>query len=175
MIITINGADRRKYPQLMQKMHRLRKQVFADRLGWDVTIENDEERDAFDDLNPLYLLAMDNQEQLQGCLRLLPTTGPNMLRNVFAELLPGERIESPLIWESTRFCINREAAPVLTERGLNRTTCELFSALIEITEVAGLISIVTVFDALMKRILEKADFAAVYQFAADAGSRADLV
>ena len=159
MIITINGVDRNKYPELMHKMHRLRKQVFSDRLGWDVKVVGDEEADEFDDLNPLYLLAMDDDNQLQGCLRLLPTTGPNMLRNVFSELLPDGPVESPLIWESTRFCVNREMAPVLTERGLNRTTCELFSALIEIAEVAGLISIVTVFDALMKRILERADFA----------------
>ena len=159
MIIAINGAERDNHPDLMQKMHRLRKQVFSDRLGWDVKVEGDEERDEFDDLDPLYLLAMDEQWQLQGCLRLLPTTGPNMLRDVFQELLPDETIESPLIWESTRFCVNRETVPVLTERGLNRTTCELFSALIEMTEAAGLVSIVTVFDALMKRILERADFA----------------
>ena len=159
MIIAINGAEREHHPDLIRKMHRLRKQVFADRLGWDVEVEGDEERDRFDALEPLYLLAMDEQWQMQGCLRLLPTTGPNMLRDVFSDLVPGETIESPLIWESTRFCVNRETAPVLTERGLNRTTCELFSALIEITEAAGLVSIVTVFDALMKRILERADFA----------------
>jgi len=58
-------------------------------------------REYFDDLNPLYLLSVDEGGELLGCLRLLPTTGPNMLRDVFNVLIPDGKIESPLIWESS--------------------------------------------------------------------------
>ena len=45
----------------------------------------------FDDANPLYLVSVDpDTEEYWGSLRLLPTTGPNMLRDVFPQLLDGD-------------------------------------------------------------------------------------
>jgi N-acyl-L-homoserine lactone synthetase len=63
------------------------------------------ERDRFDDENPLYLVSVDpDTEEYWGSLRLLPTTGPNMLRDVFPQLLDGDYIESATIWECSRIC-----------------------------------------------------------------------
>ncbi len=154
MIITVNGADHGIYSPLIDSMHRLRAEVFADRLGWDVNVSNGLEIDRFDACDPLYILSVDENKNLKGCLRLLPTTGPNMLRDVFSELVArGEEIESPLIWESTRFCVSRSALSERTAGRLNRTTGELLLGLFEVAQKAGLKYVVSVYDAHMRRIL----------------------
>jgi acyl homoserine lactone synthase len=45
-----------------------------------------------------------------GSGRLLPTTGRTMLNDHFSELTGGVTISSPLIWETTRFCVSPRIA-----------------------------------------------------------------
>ena len=52
-------------------MHRIRKAVFKDRLGWDVTVSGELEIDEFDALGPSYLLSTDGHGSVNGCVRLL--------------------------------------------------------------------------------------------------------
>lgn len=157
MIIAINASEKADHPALLRSMFELRTEVFHDRLGWEVILTDGLEIDRFDLADPLYLLSVDDYGKLKGCLRLLPTTGPNMLRDVFSVLLPpGETVESPLIWESTRFCVSKEALAERTPNLVNRTTAELLSGLFEIAQKAGIATIVSVYDAMMKRILDRA-------------------
>ncbi len=111
-------------------MFRMRAEVFSGRLDWEVSLENGREIDSFDTEDTLYLLTLDEQSgQLRGAVRLLPTTGPNILRDIFSVLLPGGAVESPLIWESSRFAVNpRILQPkdrAEANQTLNRTTVEL--------------------------------------------------
>jgi acyl homoserine lactone synthase len=47
---------------------------------------------------------------VKGSLRLLPTTGPTLFADHFADTLPDAALLSaPSIWECTRFCVDREA------------------------------------------------------------------
>ncbi len=95
MIFTIESADQDKYPELFDEMFRMRAEVFSGRLGWDVKVENGREIDRFDAEDPLYLLSLDERSgQLRGAVRLLPTTGPNMLRDVFSVLMPGGAVKA---------------------------------------------------------------------------------
>ncbi|MCB1469044.1 MAG: hypothetical protein KDK08_18320 [Rhizobiaceae bacterium] len=143
-------------------MFRMRAEVFSDRLSWDVTVQNGREIDRFDAEDPLYLLSLDDRSgQLRGAVRLLPTTGPNMLRDVFPVLMPGGTVESPLIWESSRFAINprifaaKDRAEV--NHTVNRTTVELLCGMVETAQRAGIEHIVSVFDARMARIFRSID------------------
>ena len=106
MLKLIEGSYASFFPKEMDAMFRNRAETFAERLGWDVVVKNGYERDRFDDLNPLYLVSVDPiTERYWGSLRLLPTTGPNMLRDVFPQLLEeGEVVESATIWEISRIC-----------------------------------------------------------------------
>lgn len=162
MILAIEGIDRGSYPDLFDQMHRLRATVFADRLGWDVTVVDGREADRFDDEDPVYLLCVDDETgQLKGAVRLLPTTGPNMLRDVFSVLVPEGAVESPLIWESSRFAINPKLAHGQDRddpnRVVNTTTIELLCGLVEVAQLAAVEHIVSVFDARMARIFRAAD------------------
>jgi acyl homoserine lactone synthase len=107
MLKLIEGSYASFFPKETDAMFRNRAEIFADQLSWEVVVKNGYERDSFDDANPLYLVSVDpDTERYWGSLRLLPTTGPNMLRDVFPQLLDeGEIIESATIWEA------RESAP----------------------------------------------------------------
>ena len=138
------------------EMHRLRYRVFKERLNWDVTVSGDMEIDEYDALGPIYLLNRNHVGRVEGCVRLLPTTGPNMLRNSFPALLGAEAApESPTIWESSRFCLDVDAAAQKTELGLSLATFELFAGMCEFGLARGLTEIVTVTDVLVERIVKR--------------------
>lgn len=125
----------------MRGMYRLRYEVFAKRLGWDVQTLNEMEMDHYDDLsNVAYVLAKDDADQVGACWRLLPTTGPYMLRDTFPELLHGQPAPAADdCWELSRFAVAtgpssatngafgplsialmRESARFATTRGISR-------------------------------------------------------
>jgi len=156
-MLLVPGHNAHLYPELMDQMFRLRARIFSDRLGWEVTVKDDRERDKYDELEPLYALAVTDNQQVVGTFRLLQTTGPHMLAEVFKELMPdGIPIRSPIIWESTRFCVDTELAQRRGERGLTEVTATLLSSLLEVGLYAGLSHILTVIDVRMERILRRA-------------------
>lgn len=111
MISVIYAADLYRLPTLAASMYRDRAAQFKERLGWAVEVdEYGHEFDDYDDLNPLYVIMQNERGEHLGSGRLLPTTGRTMLNDHFAELTGGMTIQSPLIWETTRFCISPRLA-----------------------------------------------------------------
>jgi N-acyl-L-homoserine lactone synthetase len=142
---------------LIKGMFRLRRRVFKDRLDWDVSSADGMEIDVFDAIGPTYLLALAEGDDVVGCVRLLPTTGPTMLGNAFPSLLNGQSPPSdPGIFESSRFCVDTDRCPGTPGGGLSRTTFLLFAAMIEYLCSVQARSIVTVTDLRMERILRRA-------------------
>jgi acyl homoserine lactone synthase len=96
---------------LLDSMYRLRCEIFHQRLGWEVRVENGREHDWFDLIGPHYLVAHDGAAAALGCCRLLPTQGPNMLRDIFPMLLDGAPAPAGTdIWEVSRFAISPRCA-----------------------------------------------------------------
>lgn len=142
---------------LVSGMHRLRRKVFKDRLDWDVSVSGDLEIDSFDAAGPTYLLVVTGRRDVVGCVRLLPTTGPNMLANTFPVLLEGKPApRSATILESSRFCVDTESSAHLADNGLRRATFMLFAAMIEWAQFVGAETIATVTDTRMERVLRRA-------------------
>lgn len=158
MIKLIYGHERHNFPELIDAMHRLRKQVFHDRLKWEVNIDGEWEIDAFDNEDPLYILSIANDGSLQGSLRLLPTTGPNMLRDVFGRLTEKIGVVSnPMVWESSRFCVRLPGGKDQRDsQMISRATVELIAGMGEVGYLAGIDHIVTVYDAFLRRIIRQA-------------------
>ena len=162
MIVTIESPDRANYPDLIDEMYRMRAEVFSGRLGWEVTVTDGRETDRFDDEDPLYLVSLDETTgALKGAVRLLPTTGPNMLRDVFQILTPEGAPESPLIWESSRFAINpgifHGEDRINANHRVNAITLELLCGIVEVCQKSGIEHIVSVFDVRMARIFRSVD------------------
>jgi N-acyl-L-homoserine lactone synthetase len=78
-----------------------RHKVFVQRLQWEIPgVPRDatSEWDEFDAGNTVHLVALSADNEVCGCARLMPTTGPYLLRNVFPELAgPGCLPSSPSI------------------------------------------------------------------------------
>ena len=157
MLKIIEGANATQFKRETDAMFRNRAEIFSGRLGWDVVVKDGYERDRFDDLNPLYLVSVDPATgDYWGSLRLLPTTGPNMLRDVFPQLMEeGEVVESATIWESSRICaIAAPGQPERTKNGVGYVLGELVEGIGEVALLAGLTQIVSVFDARILRVLK---------------------
>lgn len=111
MIISIQTFERTQYRDVLLQMFQTRKRVFFDTLKWDVGIEGDREADAYDDLNPVYLVWCDRERSRHyGSIRLMPTTGPTLLHDVFGRTFPdAAALTAPGIWEGTRMCLDERA------------------------------------------------------------------
>lgn len=145
MIRYLYADELKNHPKLAEGMFRDRADQFKTRLGWDVQVnDKGEERDQYDDLNPLYAIWEEEDGSHGGSMRFLPTTGPVMVNDVFGHLTGGAPICSPLIWEVTRFCLSRTASP--------RTAGAIMLCGGEVMEGFGLTHIAGVFDARMIRI-----------------------
>lgn len=138
-------------------MHRLRFRIFKERLDWDVQVSGGMEIDEFDACDPVYLLQKDENGRIQGCVRLLPTTGPTMLGSTFPALLDGQAAPATeAVWESSRFGLDLGADHSKASGGIAKATYELFAGMIEFGLSRRLTDIVTVTDARMERVLQRA-------------------
>lgn len=145
------------FAEELAEMHRLRYRVFKDRLQWDVEISGDMEVDEFDALHPIYLIQRARDHRIQGCVRMLPSMGPTMLREAFPALLDGNSFQgSPSIWESSRFALDVDDAARTTLHGLTSATYELFAGMLEFGLSRHLTDIATVTDTRIERILRRA-------------------
>lgn len=157
MITIIDSLNKENYPFIMSAMHRLRARVFEGRLGWEVSVVDGEERDRFDDLDPAHIVTFDAEGDVVGCMRMLQTTGPHMLADVFHSILDGEPpLRSARLWEATRFCVDTEKLD--TGRGPNSissVTSEIMIGAVEFAMEAGIEDAVAVIDPVMNRILKR--------------------
>lgn len=148
-----------EFAEALIAMHQLRYRVFKERLGWDVHTSGDIEVDSFDALHPAYLVQVATDGRLQGCVRLLPSVGPTMLRDTFPVLLAGHSAPSKCsIWESSRFALDVATDAPKGQHGVARATYELFAGMIEFGLSRRLTDIVTVTDTRMERVLRRASW-----------------
>ena len=94
---------------VLRSMYEARKRVFVDLLGWDVPVlAGRYEMDQFDGPSTIYLIAAEPDGTHLGSMRLLPTSGPCLLGNVFPELCDQPMPATDSVWEISRFCLSRD-------------------------------------------------------------------
>ena len=99
-------AEQSRYHErdLYSRVSHYRHEVFIERLGWNLRTREGAELDQFDRPDTVYVVAQNDEGQVSGCARLLPTTRPYLLGEVFPQLLNGVLPPcSPDIWELSRF------------------------------------------------------------------------
>lgn len=159
MSLMVKALARRelgRHFDLLSQMHRLRARVFQDRLDWDVTVCGDMEIDLYDADDATYILLIFENEVV-GHARLLPTTGPNMLADTFPMLLGNVAPPcSPVIVESSRFCIDTSRVTTRARRAMRQATFFLLAGILEWALDRQQRAIATVTDTRMERILRQA-------------------
>ncbi|MEL6744573.1 MAG: acyl-homoserine-lactone synthase, partial [Pseudomonadota bacterium] len=93
-------------------------------------------------------------ETLYGSLRLLPTTGPTLLYDVFRTTFPNNAsLSAPGIWEGTRLCVDNDA---LARNGLNidprLAFCMMLLALCETALDHGIHTMVSNYEPPTRRL-----------------------
>lgn len=158
MIYIVTAENRHLFRHALMDMHRQRKRVFIDELGWDLSAPDGLEIDAFDAEEATYLIdAEAPRAPVRASLRLLPTDRPHLMSEVFAELCVGGVPRGGSIWEASRFCPAPEAPAAKRRRLVGRM-------------IAGIVETALLFG--IERVSYVAG-AAVSPIAAAAGWRAE--
>jgi acyl-homoserine lactone synthase len=114
-IHVIDERNRKDYARELDEHHRLRHDIYIGERGWRALRgEGGRERDQFDLPDAVYLLAISDDGAVAGGTRLLQSTGPTLLSEIFpylADVRPFDR--GPDIMEWTRFFV----APRFRESG----------------------------------------------------------
>lgn len=143
-------------PALLDEMYRLRYQVFKERMKWNIPSVNGMDIDEFDALDPLYAVYLDDTNTVLGSWRLLPTTGPYMIRDVFPQLLGGQAPPAAAkVWEISRFSA-RPSDRAESFAAVHPITSALLISLVQVCVRAGITRVVSASDLLFERVLKKA-------------------
>lgn len=108
MVAVVMSENAGRYPVGLGTMFRDRKRIFVDALGWDLpVVDGLYERDQYDGDQAIYLLATDPADGTHlASLRLLPSTGPHLLVDHFADLCENGVPVGSTVFEMTRYCVS---------------------------------------------------------------------
>ncbi|MCC8392924.1 GNAT family N-acetyltransferase [Paraburkholderia sp. MMS20-SJTR3] len=156
MQTTIRIGMRQEFDnELINEMYRLRARVFHGRLGWEIPTIAGMEIDGYDALGPHYMLIQDEQQRLRGCWRLMPTEGPNMLKDTFPQLLHGAAAPCGRhIWELSRWAI--ETGGEEQSFGFTDMTIRAIQEVMRFAQRMGITHYVTVTTTPIERMLRRA-------------------
>jgi len=158
-IVAIKNPKSEAEQRLIHDMHRLRARIFSGRLAWNVRCTSGLEVDSFDKLKPTYILCIGRSDAVIGCARLLPATSGTMLEKVFPQLLEKAHLRThACMIESSRFCVDTEAAGRQQQSGLHTATLAMFAGIVEWSILNGYSEIVTATDVRLERILRRASW-----------------
>jgi acyl homoserine lactone synthase len=111
----------------LPSMYRLRHRVFVERQNYDVPNYRGMEWDQFDTPAAVYLLWRDENRRVRGTMRLIPTTFPYMIKELWPDLVDnGEFPSRQDVWEITRFGVDRDLEPQTRRRACAELVCGLF-------------------------------------------------
>jgi acyl homoserine lactone synthase len=159
----VTGTPEELSPQMMADIAHYRHKVFIDKLGWDLQCENAQECDQFDRPDTVYVVAQGEKQKIVGIARLLPTTRPYLLGEVFPQLLHGLPVPaSPDIWELSRFAavdFNESKTSALSQFS-SPVAIALLQASLECAASHGAKKFITVSPLGVERLLRQAGFKA---------------
>ena len=149
-------------PQLMEDIGRYRHKVFIEMLKWELLVDEPGiERDQFDREDTLYVVARDDAGEVIGTARLLPTTRPYLLSDVFPELLAGaEPPRDPTVWELSRFAAVDFTKPVGNAMGQFSAyvAASLLAASLAAARAQGAERVITVSPLGIERLLRRGGY-----------------
>jgi acyl homoserine lactone synthase len=154
-MICVAGTKEQLPPRLMEAVGRYRRKVFVDRLGWPLRSDGEIEMDEFDGPNAVYVSSQDEHGHLNGVARLLPTTIPYLLKEVFPSLWYGSDLpHSPETWELSRFAaVDFDTPASFANQASAKHAASLFRQVARVARTLGARRLVTVSPLGMERLL----------------------
>lgn len=159
----ITGTSEELSSQLMTDIAHYRHKVFIDKLGWELQCENAQEYDQFDRADTVYVIAQNINKEIIGIARLLSTTRPYLLGEIFPQLLHELPVPaSPDIWELSRFAavdFNESKTSALSQFS-SPVAIGLLQASLDCAAAHGAKRFITVSPLGVERLLRQAGFKA---------------
>jgi len=151
----IEGGSQEYAPYLMG-VYALRHKIFCEQKAWVPANTAMQDIDAYDRLNTVYFVHLDDVGEVDGCCRIVPTTGPNMLRDIFPELMGNQPVPcAQTMWEISRFTVDTERLND-SYATISDVTSELLITLFTYALEKGMSRIVAVTDTAFERVLRRA-------------------
>ena len=156
MLFLIEQRNRVLFKQTIKKLHEKRYDVFCKELGWDLNTVDNLEVDEYDHDSTVNIVSYDAEHGIVGGVRLLPTTGSNMVKNTFGHLIKDKsKIPcSPHIWEASRFFFRKPKSGIDRIKLARRGTAELFISMIEFGITWNLDGILTLTDIGIEKLIK---------------------
>lgn len=155
-ITVVRPDEAQDEQEAVRRMFRFRHEVFSERLGWEVESRNGLEIDRFDGLKPVYMLSRNTRREITGSWRLLPTTGPYMLRDTFPQLLCGEDApQDPTVWEISRFATVTARRRDRVQANLGQVTFTMIKSLLPFAEEHRIRQYVFVTSVALERLVTR--------------------
>ncbi|HTO40977.1 MAG TPA: acyl-homoserine-lactone synthase [Rhizomicrobium sp.] len=104
MIYLVDRRNRAAFNDQLEEMYRQRHQVYVEKRGWKALARPDKrEIDQFDNEDAVYLMKISDAGKVQGAVRLIQTTKPHLMRDVFSHIVTLAPVpDDPKIFEMTR-------------------------------------------------------------------------
>jgi len=137
VIHIITTKNRHLYARQLAEMHQLRRIHFVEENGWsDLRVIDGAEVDQFDDDRAVYLLGLDDEDQIEVGLRVRPTDDGCILTDSFPHMVAPDApvLRGPEAWEMSR--IFSTYAYRRNRRG-GRRVGECFLAAMEVAHAQG--------------------------------------
>lgn len=151
-IHVVNSGNRHLYEPLFDEYFRLRYDVYVKERGWKALDRRDgREIDQFDTAAATYLFALEGR-RLVGGIRIVPTTAPTLMSEVFPQLALHGPIRRPDVYELTRIFIIKERRG---EQAAPRVEHLILCAVMEYGLAQGLSQYTVVMDAWWIRRLQE--------------------
>jgi acyl homoserine lactone synthase len=143
------------HPDVERSLAQFRHRIFVEKMKWSLPSTGDKERDQFDRPDTVYVIARDDSDAICGCSRLLPTTGPYLLQQVFPQLMGDVPLPAaPDVWELSRFAIdNRDQKLSADEAWVH--TCQLVNSVVECALQLGAKRLIAFSHIGNKRLLRR--------------------
>lgn len=151
-----SGTRQQLPPQLFEQMGRYRREIFINQLGWELNTIDGMELDEFDGPDAVYVCSQDEERNVNGVARLLPTTGPYLMEKVFPQLWAGNTLPcDQQIWELSRFAMVNpvKSATVSLHQASAISASKLLRQVIQAAKSNGADSLITVSPVSMERLL----------------------
>ncbi|AHI66447.1 acyl-homoserine-lactone synthase [Burkholderia thailandensis] len=147
-------------PHVQTDLGAYRYDVFVRRLGWTIAgraHDGHAEWDEFDGPSTIHVVALDDAREVCGYARLLPTTGPYLLRDVFPHLLGSSPApQSPAVWEMSRFAASRRRRRATEREPLGM---DFFPSVLTVAASLGATRVVGVMTLSIERLYRRSGIA----------------
>lgn len=159
----VAGTAAQLKPPLMTSLAQYRHKVFVETLGWPLQVQNGQELDQFDRDDTVYVVALDATRKIIGASRLLCSTRPYLLGEVFPQLMHGLEIPScDEVWELSRFAAVDFSAAAVSPlvQFSSPVAVGLMKESLRCAASLGARQLITVSPLGVERLLRKAGFQA---------------